>query len=107
MVGHKTCRKLRLSPLFTRMEPIAVFGQSMGYERPVYYHRPMPAQGEEHVFEEEELVDEEAAFTAASHKMEQGSAARGPVDPVAMDSGFTCTQLKDCQPTIPVTLSVR
>ncbi len=33
----KTGRKLRVSPLFTRMEPNARFGQSMGYERPLYF----------------------------------------------------------------------
>ena len=32
-----TGRKLRVSPLYTRMEKYATFGQTMGYERPLYF----------------------------------------------------------------------
>ena len=32
-----TSRKMRMSPLYTRMEGDAVFGQHMGYERPHYF----------------------------------------------------------------------
>lgn len=32
-----TGRKLRTSPLYTRMEKDAVFGQTMAYERPLYF----------------------------------------------------------------------
>lgn len=38
MIGWDTGRRLRTSAIFTRNEPYAVFGQNMGYERPLYFH---------------------------------------------------------------------
>jgi len=38
MIGYDSGRRLRTSAIFTRNEPFAVFGQSMGYERPLYFH---------------------------------------------------------------------
>ena len=37
-VGHKTGRKLRTSVIYTRHEQLAEFGQTIGYERPLYFH---------------------------------------------------------------------
>jgi len=47
MAGLNTGRNLRTSPLYTRMEGDAVFGQSMGYERPLYFHSSVSEQGEQ------------------------------------------------------------
>ena len=38
MIGYDSGRRVRTSAIFTRNEPFAVFGQSMGYERPLYFH---------------------------------------------------------------------
>lgn len=38
MIGWDSGRRLRTSAIFTRNEPYAAFGQSMGYERPLYFH---------------------------------------------------------------------
>ena len=38
---YKTGRKLRCSPLHTRLEVAgAVFGETMAYERAMYFHNP-------------------------------------------------------------------
>jgi len=47
MIGYDSGRRLRTSAIFTRSEPFAVFGQTMAYERPLYFHT-------------DSLVDEEA-----------------------------------------------
>ena len=39
MVGFETCRKIRTTPIYTRMEHGAIFGQFLGYERPLYFTR--------------------------------------------------------------------
>jgi len=38
MIGYDSGRRLRTSAIFTRSEPYAVFGQTMAYERPLYFH---------------------------------------------------------------------
>jgi len=38
MIGYDSGRRLRTSAIFTRSEPFAVFGQTMAYERPLYFH---------------------------------------------------------------------
>lgn len=38
MIGWDSGRRLRTSAIFTRNEPYAVFGQMMGYERPLFFH---------------------------------------------------------------------
>ncbi|ESO10632.1 hypothetical protein HELRODRAFT_109032, partial [Helobdella robusta] len=38
MIGYDSGRRLRTSAIFTRNEPYAVFGQIMGYERPLFFH---------------------------------------------------------------------
>jgi len=52
MAGLNTGRNLRTSPLYTRMEGDAVFGQSMGYERPLYFHSSVSEQDEYRDIEE-------------------------------------------------------
>jgi hypothetical protein len=37
MIGYRWSRKLRTSPIFSRTEAKGKFGQSMGYERPLYF----------------------------------------------------------------------
>lgn len=38
MIGWESGRRLRTSSIFTRNENYAVFGQIMGYERPLFFH---------------------------------------------------------------------
>ena len=45
MSGLQTGRNLRTSPIYTRMEHDATFGQSMGYERPLYFESSVTDQG--------------------------------------------------------------
>ena len=45
MSGLTTGRNLRTSPIYPRMEHDATFGQSMGYERPLYFDSSLTEQG--------------------------------------------------------------
>ena len=45
MSGLRTGRNLRTSTIYTRMEHDATFGQSMGYERPLYFNSSLANQG--------------------------------------------------------------
>lgn len=47
LVGYTIGRKLRTSTIFARMENDAVFGQAMGYERPLYFHKGSLLDGED------------------------------------------------------------
>jgi len=47
LVGYNTCRKLRASTIYPRMEKDAVFGQFMGYERPLYFNHSTPSEDDD------------------------------------------------------------
>lgn len=47
MIGYDSGRRLRTSAIFTRNEPFAVFGQTMAYERPLYFHTVSTADEDE------------------------------------------------------------
>ena len=47
MVGYFNGRKLRTSPIFSRTELQAVFGQMMGYERPLYFENEVVTDDED------------------------------------------------------------